>query len=70
VKSTTALVKLFKENGFTLIRDKNHQIWGCPCGHTQLVSSGSPCGGRADRNAASQIRRTLKVCATERTTTP
>lgn len=62
MRSVSALVKLFRENGFTLLRQTNHQIWRCPCGHTQIVSSGSPSGGRGDHNCKARIRRTLREC--------
>lgn len=65
MKSTTALVKLFRENGFTLARSKKHPIWRCPCGHAQLVSVSTPCGGRGDINARLQIKRTLRECTTK-----
>lgn len=55
---------LYEGNGFTLIRAKNHQIWRCPCGHAQLVTPTSPCGGRGLRNSKAQIARTLRVCRT------
>jgi hypothetical protein len=72
VKTATALVKLFIENGFTLARNKNHQVWYCPCGRHQVVSSSSGEGkGRADKNVKADIKRTLRACATiEETATP
>ena len=58
-----AMIKIFEDAGFTFVRENRHQIWRCPCGHTQVVTSGSPCGGRGSRNAQAQIRRTLRECA-------
>jgi hypothetical protein len=62
------MVKLFQEHGFTLVRNKNHQIWACPCGHHRITTTGSPCGGRGDNNAKAQIRRTLRACKTQEDT--
>lgn len=70
MRSTTALVKLFMENGFTLARAKNHQVWKCPCGHTQVVVPSTPCRGRGDANTQATIRRTLRVCAQNGGTKP
>lgn len=61
MRSVTALVKLFEEKGFTLLRDKKHQIWACPCGHTQIVSSSTYARGHA--NDYGRIKRTLRECA-------
>jgi hypothetical protein len=69
VKSTTALVKLFKEHGFTLVRQTNHQVWGCPCGHALITIATSPCKGRGDSNAKAQLRRTLRACTTDKDAT-
>lgn len=70
MRSIPALVKLFEESGFTLLRSKNHLIWGCPCGHTQIVGASTHAEGRADNNCRARIKRTLRECAqrTEGTT--
>jgi hypothetical protein len=64
------MVKLFEKSGFTLARDKNHQIWRCPCGHASVTTGKTVGGGRGNTNAALQIRRTLRACKTEEETTP
>jgi hypothetical protein len=58
-----SLVADFEAAGFTLARQKNHQVWRCPCGRHQVVTHCSPCGGRAHANALAQIARTLRECA-------
>jgi hypothetical protein len=62
MRDISALVQTFREAGFTLVREKNHQIWRCPCGHTQMTSSLSQHGGRGDQNARARIARALKIC--------
>jgi hypothetical protein len=70
MRSATALVKLFEQNGFTLARAKNHLVWHCPCGHAMITTgkTGSDC--RGGHNASAQIRRTLKACNTQEENTP
>jgi hypothetical protein len=70
VKSATATVRLFEEHGFTLARSKNHLIWNCPCGHARVTTSTTGGYGRGSANAAAQIKRTLRACTTEGSTTP
>lgn len=65
MNKVTEMVKFFKAHGFTLLRQHRHQVWGCPCGHALITTTGSPCGGRADRNAKAQVKRTLKACKYE-----
>jgi len=50
--------------GFRLLRKKNHEIWGCPCGHAQIPMSCSRHEGRGDQNARALIARTLRACCT------
>lgn len=70
MKSVTALVKLFSENGFTLARQTNHMVWRCPCGRHQITSSGTHCEGRGDNNAKALMKRTLRKCAQAQEETP
>lgn len=58
-----AMIKVFEDAGFTLVREHRHQIWRCPCGHAQVVTTSSPCGGRGDWNSKARIKRTLRECA-------
>lgn len=58
----TALDRAYTEAGFSLVRSRNHKIWRCPCGHTQIASSNSRHGGRGDQNAKALITRTLRAC--------
>lgn len=58
-----ALINYLVSAGFTLIRSRKHLIWRCPCGHTQIPSSGSHHEGRGDQNARALIARTLRACA-------
>jgi len=62
-KDLKDVIGLYVSSGLTLIRDKNHQVWRCPCGHTQVVLRCSPSGGRGDKNAKAQLKRTLRECA-------
>lgn len=62
MRSVTALVKLFEENGFTLHRRSRHLIWRCPCGHATVTTSSSIYGGDADKNTKQQLIRTKRVC--------
>lgn len=62
MRNITALNKAFEAAGFTLLRTKHHQIWKCPCGHTQMASSGSQHGGRGDQNARARLGRILREC--------
>jgi hypothetical protein len=67
VKAQARLARMFKEAGFTLLRHTNHMIWGCPCGHTQIVCPGTiGGGGRAWENCESLMRRTLRACEAQR----
>jgi len=59
-----ALTNFLVSAGFTLLRTKNHQIWGCPCGHTRIPMSCSHHEGRGDQNARALIARTLRACRT------
>jgi hypothetical protein len=58
------LNKFFAANGFVMIRSRKHEIWRCPCGHTQIVSSCTRQGGRGDMNCKSRIARVLRECGT------
>lgn len=62
MQNLTALDRLLTGAGFSPVRHKNHKIWRCPCGHTQLTLSGSRHGGRGDQNAKALIARTLRAC--------
>lgn len=60
--SVTAMLKLFTDAKFELVRNKNHPIYRCPCGHRQVSTSGSHCEGRGSTNARLLIRRVLREC--------
>jgi hypothetical protein len=62
VSPVKAITLEFEEAGFELLRQNNHLVWRCPCGHRKVTSSGSHCKGRADENAKALIKRTLKQC--------
>ena len=70
MKSTTALVLLFQEHGFTLARAKNHPVWRCPCGHAQITTISTPAQGRSEANAKALIKRTRRACIPEKEATP
>lgn len=63
MRSVTEVTRLHEQAGFTLARMKNHQVWRCPCGHTQLIVNTSPSYGCGDTNARLRIKRTLRICA-------
>lgn len=62
MNNLVALDRAFTKARFTLVRQANHKIWRCPCGHAQITSSGSRHGGRGFENAMAQIARTLRAC--------
>lgn len=64
MKDVDRLVKLFRENGFTLARAKNHQIWRCPCGHIQFATKCTPGGGRGTENMQARLKREARICKT------
>lgn len=59
----TALTKALEQGGFTLKRKRQHEIWSCPCGHTQITVHSTGGKGRGDINARTQAARTLRECA-------
>jgi hypothetical protein len=61
--SVTEMLDIFLTAKFTLIREKNHPIFRCPCGHRQVSTSNSHCGGRGSTNARLLVRRVLRQCA-------
>lgn len=60
-----AMIGMFRNAGFVLIRDKGHMIWGCPCGHARVVTRSTPARGRGDKNAKAEMTRTLRACAAQ-----
>jgi hypothetical protein len=66
MNSVSEMNQAFLRAGFALVREKNHPVWRCPCGHKQVTSSNTHCEGRADRNSAALIRRTLRECRKQR----
>lgn len=63
MRQVDELVKLFKQEGFTLARHTNHMVWNCPCGHTRVTTPGSPGkNNRSDENTRALMRRTLRAC--------
>lgn len=62
MKDLKALVKLFEENGFTLVRHRKHMIWRCPCGHAQLTVPSSPGKPTNLHAGAGGIKRTKRAC--------
>jgi len=64
MKDVDRVVKLFRENGFTLARWKNHPVWRCPCGHVQITTSNLKGSnrGRGDDNVLAQIKRESRIC--------
>lgn len=63
MNSVTEMLKLFTDAKFTPVRNKNHPIFRCPCGHRQVSTSGSHCEGRGTTNARLLIQRVLRQCA-------
>jgi hypothetical protein len=61
VRDAKELVKLFEEEGFTLARRQNHQVWRCPCGHATVTVARSSGGGRS--SGFSSFGRTLFIDA-------
>jgi hypothetical protein len=55
--------EMYENAGFVLVRAKNHNIFRCPCGHTQVSGPCTPGRGRAVPNLKAQINRTLRACA-------
>lgn len=66
MRARSALCLAFERAGFTLVREKGHKVWRCPCGHAQVVTAGTPGEGRAARNARALMSRTLRACAERR----
>jgi len=62
MKASSALCRTFERAGFTLVRSNKHQIWRCPCGHTQVTSPATPGKGRSVENMRAEITRTLRIC--------
>lgn len=62
MRAGTALARMFETANFKLVRKNGHNIWACPCGHTQVTSPATPGGGRGASNARAQIKRTLRIC--------
>jgi hypothetical protein len=63
VRASSALVRLFEDSGFTLIRwNGPHLIWRCPCGKNQVTSCKTPGKGRSVANANGDIARALRAC--------
>jgi len=54
--------KMIRDAGFILVRQSRHRVWRCPCGHIQITSHSSPCGGRGDRNMEAKVARALRGC--------
>lgn len=63
MNSVTEMLSLFTDAKFEPVRNKNHPIFRCPCGHRQVSTSGSHCEGRGATNARLLIRRVLRQCA-------
>lgn len=62
MRSITAIDHMMTAAGFTLVRQSNHRVWRCPCGHAQITSHCSPCGGRGDQNMKAKLARTVRAC--------
>jgi hypothetical protein len=62
MQADSAMTRLFRDAGFTLIRCTNHAIWKCPCGHTRVVAACSIGRGRGAYNAKAQMNRALRGC--------
>lgn len=62
MNNLAALERTFIEARFSLVRQRKHKIWRCPCGHHQTTSSSSRHGGRGDQNARALIARILRQC--------
>lgn len=43
--------------GWTLVREKKHKVWRCPCGAHQVTMAATPSDHRAPRNMLAQIYR-------------
>lgn len=62
MRDGTRLRRAFEQAGFTLARQRVHQIWRCPCGHAQLSCPATPGKGRSIANTQADIARTLRAC--------
>lgn len=63
MRADTALYLALEDAGFKLLRSNRHQVWGCPCGHTQVTVSKTPGKGRSATNATGDMKRALRECS-------
>lgn len=63
MRARTQLVEMLKKAGFTLLRENNHGIWLCPCGHIKLTVPRTPGKGRSMDNSTGEMNRALRQCA-------
>jgi hypothetical protein len=62
MRTKTALLRHLLKEGFTLVRQTNHAIFRCPCGHQQISLSLTHQEGRSDQNDRALIARVLREC--------
>lgn len=63
MRARSALVAAFERAGFTLIRQRKHMVWRCPCGHAQVTCPSTPGRGRSTDNSHGNLARTLRACS-------
>jgi hypothetical protein len=62
MRARSEITRMFERAGFTLVRKRNHLIWRCPCGHTQVTCAATPGKGRSTDNTRACMNRTIRAC--------
>ena len=53
-----AIDKALEKCGWTLVRQKKHEVWKCPCGGHQITKPKTPSDWRSDKNTLSDLMGT------------